>query len=169
MTGKAHGKKPFSWAMENEHNEVAELLLVAEGNDPKFPPSLQGYSKDWARCRAGYLIEPITPVGTLHLGQHNLSFRAEGLPHGLQIDPENGVISGKPKIEAEAEVEVVAENDYGRRVCRLHISVDSKSNFAFTAPFDTHGVLFHIATGGGAEEWGNPHNSGRVTCLCAHI
>jgi hypothetical protein len=39
----------------------------------------------------------------------------------------------------------------------------------FSSPFDTNGVLYHIATNGGKEPYANPHASGKVSVTVSHL
>jgi alpha-galactosidase len=65
-------------------------------------------------------------------GERPLAFSAEGLPEGLSLDSESGVIQGRVADAAEAEVTVAASNAHGRDARALRIVVGGR--LALTPP-----------------------------------
>lgn len=66
------------------------------------------------------------------VGQRPLSFSAEGLPEGLRINSDTGIISGKVKKEAEYHILIKVENVHGKDSRELKIVIGE--TLALTPP-----------------------------------
>ena len=92
-------------------------------------PDLQGYTDQAPTYNKDQPIEPNTPQGVLAIGEAGLRFEAVGLPAGLVVDPETGVLSGTPMEATEqVDAEVVATNAAGRSAAPLRIEVKDGPN-----------------------------------------
>ena len=61
-----------------------------------------------------YSVHPDPETGlTQVIGRKTLSWTAAGLPSGLAIDPETGVIKGLPRVSGDYSFSVTSENDAG--------------------------------------------------------
>ena len=71
----------------------------------------------------------------------------------------------KPVVSAAIHVvlpEHIEFDDHGR------VDDGSEVQLQFSSPFDTNGVLHHIATAGGITPYSNPHTSGQVKVSISH-
>jgi hypothetical protein len=108
---------------------IAVSTLSMIGAVGLLPPDLQGYSDPKPTYKIGTAIAPNKPVGELVIGQQDgLSFAADNLPVGLQLDPKTGVLSGTPtaatKVGAAAQlVTVTAQNLGGCTTSQLLLTV----------------------------------------------
>ena len=98
---------------------VENFVLTA----PK--PVLRGYAVAEPTYRQDQPIEPNAPQGELAIGEAGLRFEAVGLPAGLEIDAEMGVLTGTPTevVEGQVAVEVVAQNAAGSSSIVLLVTV----------------------------------------------
>ena len=92
--------------------------------------------------------------------------------YGLRSSPGyNGLAA---TVVSEANGRACVRLDQGARELSLStenlrpLSSGAQQTFEFLVPFD-HGVLFHIATGGGQGPFSNPHDSGRVRASMSSV
>ena len=193
-SGHSFGKKPLNWwvrskrsshpntgrshaiptltitltfrALENQHDEVAALLMEADVAGAERPPDLRGYKQERVEARVGRPLDPNKPLfgsGGSDSPGAGVVFSALGLPKGMSISAATGVISGVCLVEGENNLAVTVQNAHGKRVVRVRVIAEPRDAFTYAGqPFDQGGVLYHLATNGGASPWTNPSEKGRV-------
>jgi len=89
------------------------------------PPSGPGPRINSAKV---FGVRPGSPVlyTTAATGKRPMSFAAEGLPEGLSLNQEKGIITGKLLQEGDYQITLIAENQFGRASRVLTLKVGDK-------------------------------------------
>lgn len=91
-------------------------------------PALESYRNSNPSYRQGVAISSNRPVG-VDLAASEAKFEAVGLPEGLLLDPETGVLTGTPRSWAVVcKVEIVARNSAGATTIGLQITVKNRDD-----------------------------------------
>ena len=122
---------PCPSILQEKHDAFHTVLTHYFGGVENFilsvpKPVLTGYADAEPTYQKGKAIEPNQPQGELAIGEDELYFEATGLPAGIEIDPQTGVLSGTPtEMCSGASTEVAATNVAGRTCTRLRINVSA--------------------------------------------
>ena len=149
-------------------------VLAGFGSVGCAPPVLAGYTDPAPTYSTGVAIAPNLPVfGAGHNAAAALRYAVEpGLPGGLVLDPDTGAVSGTPTAAedlAAAPYTVAATNAGGVSTHVIAVAVAAGITFTHVSDFDTNGVLYHIATEGGARPYANPHAAGSVVASMSSV
>jgi alpha-galactosidase len=113
------GKKPYTWKPDHEEKYS---LTPGEPLSPLInPPYIHGVG-------TGNPVSFMVPVS----GERPITYTAKGLPEGLSIDRETGLITGKSSRSGQHLVTVTAENTHGSDQQSLLIVVGN--TIALTPP-----------------------------------
>lgn len=132
------GVRPKTVWSPEKREIIKKSLDFVEQMNQKYPqPRING------AMRVG--IRPNTPFyyPVAVTGVRPISYEAEGLPAGLMIDKESGIISGTPTIPGEYEVYLKAKNNHGMAQRILKILVGDK--LALTPPMGF--LSWNVVTG----------------------
>ncbi|MDR3269418.1 MAG: NPCBM/NEW2 domain-containing protein [Tannerella sp.] len=114
------------WSPEKQA-VIRETRAFAEQQMQKYPaPRINGAMKAGIRPHTPFYY-PVAVTGV-----RPLNIQAEGLPKGLTLDAQTGIISGIPVEAGEYPVKLTASNSYGRAERILKIVVGDK--LALTPP-----------------------------------
>ena len=154
--------------------DLGATVIAGFGSVGCDPPELAGYTDSAPTYSTGVAIAPNVPVfGAGHNADAALRFAVEpALPGGLALDPDTGAISGTPTAAedlAAAPYTVAATNAGGVSTHVIAVAVAGGITFTYVSDFDTNGVLYHLATEGGARPYANPHAAGRVVASMSSV
>lgn len=143
---------------ESEDRVFDAVLSTMRSRSPEF--SAEQVRRLWSTCRFAQLsVEKLCHEALL----------VEGLPqdivrYGLaaRLVRMEGGDAGTAKFAA---AHGLSSEDQGR----LHRRGTVVVHCAMVSPFDTNGVLYHIATGGGSMPWTNPSASGQVAVTMSFV
>ena len=155
--------------------DLGATVIAGFGSVGCDPPELAGYTDSAPTYSTGVVIAPNVPVfGAGHNAAAALRYAVEpALPGGLALDPDTGAVTGTPTAAedlAAAPYTVAATNAGGVSTHVIAVAVVAGgTTFTHVSDFDTNGVLYHLATEGGARPYANPHAAGRVVASMSSV
>ena len=154
--------------------DLGATVIAGFGSVGCDPPELAGYTDSAPTYSTGVAIAPNVPVfGAGHNAAAALRYAVEpALPGGLALDPDTGAVTGTPTAAedlAAAPYTVAATNAGGVSTHVIAVAVAAGITFTHVSDFDTNGVLYHLATEGGARPYANPHAAGRVVASMSSV